>query len=159
MIINEKTKYLIEKLSKSIIDEPIDEKIIPLINAINEFDGIQTDVCCEGHGVYFPYLFFTIDGSKESLSGLGLISHFGKEFNWLVNVVTTGKEKKQFYFAFIPIKIYSYNSGSNVIKVKGNKDDIESERNKISFLSETIYKYAKNEKSELRKPLINKKIF
>ncbi|MEK7431752.1 MAG: hypothetical protein AABZ74_01355 [Cyanobacteriota bacterium] len=55
MLINKKTNSLIKKLSKSIIDEPLDEYMIPLVNSINEFEGIQTDVCCEGHHSYLFY--------------------------------------------------------------------------------------------------------
>lgn len=155
MLINEKTKILVNKLNNSIIDEPIDELMIPLINAINEFIGITTDVCCEGHNISFPYLFFCIDGSMESLSGLGIIAHAVKSLDWVITIQSMGNEKKQFYFSLTPIKTFAYSLDSKIIKIKASEEVIKFERNKILELAEKIYFYAqKKEQSSLRKPIL-----
>lgn len=156
MLINKKTKILIGKLNKSLIDEPIDELMSPLINAINEFSGITTDVCCEGHNINFQYLFFCIDGSMESLSGLGIIAHAVKSLDWVITIQSMGNEKKQFYFSLTHIKTFTYSVDSNVIKIKTSEEIIKFERNKILEVAEKIYNYAKKkEQSSLRKPIFS----
>lgn len=68
------------------MDQPIDPKIRPLVEALNGIDGVRTIASCEGHfgRISDPYVYFhcppaTAESMAARLDGL---NHQGRLFHW-----------------------------------------------------------------------------
>ena len=120
MNLNPKTEFIINKLRNSSIWEPVDEALIPIVNALNAQPGLTSDVCCEGHGDYFPYIYFTLDGTSQSLQSLGRVQTVAKSQGWLTLPDTiNGIDEISLYFCMLPKEAFSAATPKDsLIKIK-----------------------------------------
>jgi hypothetical protein len=79
-------------------DSDMDEKCIPLCDAINRIDGIQTTSSCEGHGKGPFSIYFDIDA--QGLKNLGKLLYYidscHYKTGWTVRVYGTCSLKSHF---------------------------------------------------------------
>ena len=123
-VLNAKTKFIIEKLSKSAIWEAVDENLIPLLNEINNLPGMTSDVCCEGHEASDPYIYVTIAGTTESLESLGKLTKAAELNHWLVisQLISNGHSFDS-YFLITPFE--ALRSASSIISLMKKKDSYQ----------------------------------
>ncbi len=152
MELNQKTSFIIEKLKKSNLWQPVDEKLFPLLNEINALSGLTTDVSCEGHGTSYPYIFFTVDGSEASFLSIGILVQALRQSGWLVSASNVSSAM---YFVISPIEaIANLESSQSMIKIPIPESQREKWLNfDFSLLAKAIKKARKMPQITLRKPL------
>ena len=149
--LNEKTRLIIAQLEKT-RHPKIDDDMLPLVNAINLFLGVMSGENCVGHGLMFPHLEFYIDGSPESLNGLGIISHVAGEYDWAIFVSNRGILRgKTIHFVLCPkISFSKANSENNFNLFMGrssDKSELQIEVNKILLIGNKIQFLSRNDRS------------
>jgi hypothetical protein len=145
MELNEKTKQILDVLDGG--KSKFELAILPIVNAINSLHGIRTRSSCGGHCNRYPYVHFWVDGSSESMTGLCLISHAIKHYNWLLVAVPRGSIGDLFLeFAIMPAlsfkegdvgeSIFGFNSSS--------PRNVEIEQTKIDNIAGRLLALRKN---------------
>lgn len=155
MKLNHKTQFIHDKLRKSTIWTEVDESLLPLINSLNSLPGITTDVSCEGHQKYYPYLFLILDGSVESIQSLGVISYCASQASWSVLGQTlNGIDEISFYFALIPSSTVAQSLNKSLIKLELLGEDRDRDfYQEFASISQAIEAFSKKKSCKLKKPL------
>lgn len=155
MKLNHKTQFIHDKLRKSTIWTEVDESLLPLINSLNSLPGITTDVSCEGHQKYYPYLYFLLDGSVESLQSLGVISHCASQSGWIVVGQTLNDiEEISIYFALVPDSAAAKSRTKSLIKLELLGEDRDRDfYQEFASISQAIEAFSKKKSCKLKKPL------
>ena len=86
--LNEKTKRAMEKLDGGNV--PMDQNVIPLLNAINSLDGIRTRSSCGGHPDRYPSVLVWADGTEKSMASLCILVHALKSYHWKLVAMPVG---------------------------------------------------------------------
>lgn len=149
--LNEKTKFIIDQLKKADIWISVDESLYDILNELNSLKGITSDVCCEGHGSHYPYIYFTIAPDTDSFKSLSVIEYACRTIEWTVNLQSVSK---QLYFVMIPFESFKNARTNSFIKIPVS-DTYTEEKKLYEFkkLAETIRKVKKSDSLGLRKPL------
>ncbi|MCK5685530.1 hypothetical protein KAJ27_15470 [bacterium] len=153
--LNEKTKKIIEKIKLS-GQPPVDEYMLPLINAINSLEGVQTDINCDGHGKIYPHLYLCLDGTSESVNGLGIIAHAAKYYHWKVTIVPMGHgEEKQIHFALAPLNAFRFSKNAGICNSEVQSvEEWKREIGNIKMISAKIRSMKNEAPCKMRKPII-----
>jgi hypothetical protein len=78
--VNEKTRRIVDANAGT--GQPVDQLVLPLVNAINSLTGLKTVSSCEGHGKNYPHVLFTTDGSHDALASMCIVAHALKGYGW-----------------------------------------------------------------------------
>jgi hypothetical protein len=152
MELNHKTKFIIEKLKKSNLWQSVDEKLFPLLNEINTLSGLTTDVSCEGHGISYPYIFFTVDGGQASFLSIGILVQAISPLGW---IVSASNVSSAIYFVISPVEaIANLKCSQSRIKIPIPENLIEKWLNyDFDLMAKAIEKARKMQQISLKKPL------
>ena len=80
MELNDKTKQILQKIPRR--QGPVEQGILPLVNALNALQGITTVSSCEGHHHQYPYVLLAVDGSAQSMESMCFLAHALKSYHW-----------------------------------------------------------------------------
>jgi|GEM_PF-1702270 len=155
MKLNQKTRFIREKLLKSSIWAEVDESLLPLINSINSLPGITTDVSCEGHQRHYPYLYLLLDGSQESIQSLGVISYCASQEAWSVLGRTLNDIGEiSFYFALVPSSAVARSHCKSLIKIQLHGEDQDRDfYQEFASIAKAIEAFSRKKSCNLKKPL------
>lgn len=145
MELNEKTKRVLEVLDGG--NSALDQKILPLVNAINSLSGIRTRSSCGGHFNRYPFVHFWVDGSPNSMAGLCFISHAIKSYEWKLVALPVGSIGELLLeFVVLPgLALKDWDHDQSVISIRASSpQSVEIEQDRIEDIAGRLLALSKN---------------